>query len=209
MEILAVISLISIIFYVGSSMLRSSSRDELEQVVNTIQRGVRFANDESVIRNFTVRLKIQMDKTPQELALEYSSESEILIDDPNQEEDYSFIEDKKSKEKRAQEINQSFLVNDDFKKNVEDIPESVVLMAAKTAEQDKLTFQQDFYIYFYPSGIRDQGIIFLGNMEEFVMISIDAVRDKIDVEYRKNPYGLDDVQNIRSYLQDWSKEKKK
>ena len=72
MEILAVISLISIIFYVGSSMLRSSSRDELEQVVNSIQRGVRFANDESVIRNFTVRLKLIMDKMPQELALEYT-----------------------------------------------------------------------------------------------------------------------------------------
>ena len=207
MEILAVISLISIIFYVGATMMRNNSRDEIEQVVNSIQRGVRFANDEAVIRNFTVRLKISMDKTPQALALEYTTETDLLIDDPTKEDDNLVVEDKQTILKRQKEVNQSFLVNEDFKKNVEPIPESVVILAAKTADQNQLSFQQEFYLYFYPSGIRDQGQIFLGNIEEFALISIDAVRDKIDVEYRKNPYGLDDVQSIRNYLQNWAKEK--
>jgi prepilin-type N-terminal cleavage/methylation domain-containing protein len=207
MEILAVISLISIIFYVGATMMRNNSRDEIEQVVNSIQRGVRFANDESVIRNYTVRLKISMDKNPQVLALEYTTQTELLIEDPTNEDDNLAQEDKQTKLKRQKEINQSFLVNEDFKKNVEPIPESVIIFAAKTADQNKLSFQQEFHLYFYPSGIRDQGQIFLANIEEFALISIDAVRDKIDVEYRKNPYGLDDVQSIRNYLQNWSKEK--
>ncbi|MDH4467248.1 MAG: prepilin-type N-terminal cleavage/methylation domain-containing protein [Bacteriovoracaceae bacterium] len=207
MEILAVISLISIIFYVGATMMRNNSRDEIEQVVNTIQRGVRFANDEAVIRNFTVRLKISMDKGPQVLALEYTTQTDLLINDPTKEDDNLVIEDKETILKRQKEINQSFLVNEDFKKNVEPIPESVIIFAAKTADQNKLSFQQEFNLYFYPSGIRDQGQIYLANIEEFALISIDAVRDKIDVEYRKNPYGLDDVQSIRNYLQDWSKEK--
>jgi prepilin-type N-terminal cleavage/methylation domain-containing protein len=207
-EILAVIFLISLIFYVGASMLRSSSREETEQVINSIQRGVRFANDESVIRNYTVRLKILMDKSPQELALEYSTNSEILVDDPSKQEEYLDLEEKKRKKKQAEELNQSFLVNDEFKKNVEEIPESVIIFGAKTADQENVSFQEEFHLYFYPSGIRDQGIIFLGSIDEIAKITIDAVRDKFDVEYRKNPYGLDDVQNIRSFIQEWSKEKK-
>lgn len=211
MEILAVITLISLIFYVGATLMSNNSREELEKVVVSIQKGVRLANDESVIRNLTVRIKLAMDKVPQTLALEYTTQTELLLDNPNEEENSSYggllSEQKEQQEKRQKEIDQSFLVNEDFKKNVGEIPESIVLFAAKTAGQDKVTFQKNFYFYFYPNGIRDKTEIYLASIDEFARIQIDAVRDKIDVEYRQNPYGLDDVQNIQKYLQDWSNEK--
>jgi prepilin-type N-terminal cleavage/methylation domain-containing protein len=181
-EILVALVLVSLMLFFALD-IKITPRQKLEEALDKTERALRFAQDESVLRNAVVRVRINMDVIPQTISVEYGpSENfvmpvepeEKLVKNKNEEEDLKKARDDLNKKfNRVPEIEEASL----------EIPEEVTLFALSNDIKKKLITKGEISLYSYPSGERDSGLLFFASVDEVVSLSMDSYAQTFERDY--------------------------
>lgn len=182
-EILVALSLVGIVFGIVSFGNDSSGqRGKLEKLMSNFDRGIRMAQDESILRNVVTRLQVDMDKTPMEFYVQYGNDTQILLPELKAE-DKLGIKDRESQAKVVKSFDRQFTKLPEFEEEVKEIDEDIAIVGmASNYRKEILTYGQGA-IYFYPTGERDGALIFATTEDEFVVFEVLPFQNKTKVKY--------------------------
>jgi len=183
-EILVAMILIIVVLYAFSGMNPFDSKNDLEDAVLDFKRAVRFIADESALRNTTTRIHIYMDKSPQEWSVEYGP-SANFIQAPKKENETQTIskEEEEKLQKETKQINLKFQRVTEFMDENKEVSDNVKVVGLGNLQSDFLQTKGEVAIYSYPTGEKDQAILFLADDERLAAIKIDAFSNKITHNY--------------------------
>ena len=156
----------------------------LEKSVSDIERGIRFMNDESAVRNVITRLHLFLNKDPQEYAVEYGPSSQFVL--PAKEEDeYKILtkEEQAQKEKEQKDLNMKFGRITEFQDSNMSLENDVKVIAVGNAQTNKLQTKGEFSQYAYPSGEKDETFFVLAENDAIATIATSAFASKIEHNY--------------------------
>lgn len=173
-EVLIALALTAIMLgvLIGGTFTESQ---RLDDALVDMEKAVRFSADEAILRNKIIRIHFQLDKNPQEYAVEYGPSSSFVLPafvaDKEGDEGLSLEEEeKRTKEKAA--FDKKFNPVQEFEEGAQGLPDTVKIVAVGTDLQQKLILDGNASLYVYPTGQKDGAIIFLGTSEEVVALKI-------------------------------------
>jgi prepilin-type N-terminal cleavage/methylation domain-containing protein len=170
-EILVALVLAALIFLAVPSSDHVQRHRDLKTAIDDIERAVKFASNESVLRNSVVRLRLSLDKTPTEYTVEYGPPGNLPLPDLPQKSQKSLAEEKKEKEIRTR-LDQEFNKVEEFEDIKHEFSHSVTVLGMATTSQKELMKEGEANLYFFPTGEKDGGIIVLSTNEEIAYLEI-------------------------------------
>lgn len=189
-----------------------NSRQTLEDALTQLDRAVRFANQEALLKNKVVRIKLDMSTEPHSFTVEISQHSQLIL--PESQDTNSFSKDELEVYLKNQaKFNQGFSPVDEFKKNSKEINEDIKIVAIASSYNKKIVSGEPAYIYFYPIGYRDASLIFLASIDEVAEIRVQSVQEETFLQYYPMPAGstFDNIQQqalniISPIVKEWLNE---
>jgi prepilin-type N-terminal cleavage/methylation domain-containing protein len=186
-EILVALVLAALIFLVVPTSDHVQKHRDLQTAVDDIDRSIRFASNEAVLRNSVVRLRITMDKEPVEYTVEYGPAGNLPLPEFSEKNIQSLSEEKAEREKRSA-LDKQFNRVPEFEDIKHEISSDVIIMGMASTSQKKLIKEGEANLYFYPTGEKDGGIIFFATTDEIAYLVIEPflAETKIVLEPIKN-----------------------
>jgi prepilin-type N-terminal cleavage/methylation domain-containing protein len=198
LEILVVIALLSLVVMIGVSM-SAPERDVSLEATNLIERAVRFSSNEAALRNTVIRIHFYFDEDPQKFTVEYGPDDSYIIPvsdlDQGNKDDLSESE-QKVLEERIKEANRQFNKIPEFKNEDMGLPEGVKIIGIGSTLHEKLLYDFEGSIYIYPTGEKDESIIFFATFYELISITIPAFSQDFRVERYPFEFELDSEEDI-------------
>ena len=170
-EILVALILASLVFLAVPTGDDTQKHRDLQSAVSDMERSMRFASNEAVLRNTVVRLRISMDKEPVEYNVEYGPPGNLPLPDMPEKPNNSLAEDKAEQTKIAN-LNKQFTKVEEFEDIRHELSEDVSVIGIATSFQKKILIENDGSIYFYPSGEKDAALVFLSTDEEIAYLEV-------------------------------------
>lgn len=170
-EILVALVLAAMIFLAVPESDHVQKHRDLKSAVDDLDRAVRFAGNEAVLRNAVVRLRLSLDKSPVEYTVEYGPQGNFPLPDMPEKEQKSLEEEKAEKEKRAK-LDREFTKVAEFEDIKHEISPDVTVLGMATTSQKKLMKEGEANLYFFPTGEKDGGIIIFSTVEEIAYLEI-------------------------------------
>ncbi len=170
-EILVSLVLVALIFLAIPSSDNVQKHRDLKSAVDDLDRSVRFAGNEAILRNSVVRLRISLDKTPIEYTVEYGPAGNLPLPDMPEKASKSLEEEKIESEKRAS-IDRQFTKVAEFEDIKHEISEDVTILAMASTSQKKLVKNGEATLYFYPTGEKDAGLIIFSTTDEIAYLEV-------------------------------------
>ena len=170
-EILVALILASLVFLAVPTGDDTQKHRDLQSAVSDMERSIRFASNEAVLRNTVVRLRISMDKEPVEYNVEYGPPGNLPLPDMPDKTNNSLAEDKAEQTKIAN-LNKQFTKVEEFEDIRHELSQDVSVIGIATSFQKKILLENDGTIYFYPSGEKDAALIFLSTEEEMAYLEV-------------------------------------
>ena len=175
-EILVALFLMVLIvsmFFVGPNW--SSPRQNLESALDNVERAVRFASDESTVRNRVVRLTFQLDEEPHQFSVEYGPDQDFVL--PKRL--FEIGERRTLKEieedtKMLEELSRQFSKVEEFEDESVQFSEEVRVVAVASTLGDTFLTEGDISLYFYPTGEKDAALVTLSTETEMATLEIEA-----------------------------------
>ncbi len=184
-EVLVALALIALLFGIVLSG-QLSPRATLDDLADNIERYVRFASDEAALRNSIMRLHFKLDENPQELFLEFGPESSFILPEEKIKNTSEMSEEEKKEYlKKISDFNKNFSRIKDFEDSANKIPENIRIIGVSTSDLDYLTIDADGYLYIYPTGEKDNGLIIISSDEEMITIEINPYTFEFNRGYHK------------------------
>lgn len=217
LEILVVIALLSLVVMVGVTMT-APEKDVALEATNLMERAVRYGVNEAALRNSVIRLHFYFDTEPQKFTVEYGPDDDYVIplSELNQgnKDDLSESE-QKDLEDRIKSSNQEFNTLPEFKDDAMKIPDNVKIIGIGNLMHEKLLYDFEGSIYLYPTGEKDESIIFFATYYELVSITIPAFTLDFNIERHPFDVPLDSEEEIfdkgiskaAALFEDWRKVK--
>lgn len=192
-EILTALFLVSIVLLGIPMAVNTSDRSKLEDAIDSLDRAVRFATNEAVLKNSMVRLRLDLEKNPVEYFVEVAPNGGFVLPKEKDTSKLSLKELEREKEKR-EKLDSKFNKVEEFKDTVRDLDENVSVIGLANSEDTKIKNEGNLNIYFYPTGERDSALILLATREEVASIDILPFQDRTNVNFEplKNADELDD-----------------
>lgn len=193
-----------------------SDRDYIDEVLEDLERTIRFTTNEATLQGTIVRMVIQMDEEPVQFYVEKGPNDGLILPDFRKytEEDDLSISEKLEYQKKLQELSGKFSKIQEFSDSGTSltVPEEIrILGFASSGNGLKFQYEGDAFIYFYTSGEKDNAIIFLGNEQHVVTLETNPFTDDIN----RNFYPLDGVnednldikheQKVKEIYDEWVK----
>ncbi len=219
-EILVALFLMVLIvsmFFVGPNW--SSPRQNLESALDNVERAIRFASDESTVRNRVVRLTFQLNEEPHQFSVEYGPDQDFVL--PKRLFEMGERRTLKEVEEDArvlEDLSRQFSKVEEFEDEAVQFSEQVQVIAVASTLGDNFLTEGDISLYFYPTGEKDAALIALSTETEMATLEVEAFT--IDFERTIVPIDLntqgnndnleDDLYNIqlemaRESYQKWLK----
>lgn len=170
-EILVALVLAAMIFLALPSSDHVQKHRDLKTAVDDLDRSVRFASNESVLRNTVVRLRISLEKSPTEYTVEYGPAGNLPLPDMPEKLSKSLEEVKAEADKRAS-IDRQFTKVEEFEDIKHEISPDVTIMGMASSSQKALITEGEAVLYFYPTGEKDAGLIFFSTTDEIAYLEI-------------------------------------
>lgn len=170
-EILVTLVLAGLVFLAIPTGDNAQSHRNLQSAVADIERAIRFASNESILRNTVVRLRISMDKDPIEYNVEYGPAGNMPLPDMPEKTSKSLDEEKADSEKVAN-LNKQFTKVEEFTDIQHEISSDVEILGVATSFQKKIITDNDASMYFYTTGEKDAALIFFATEEEIAYIEV-------------------------------------
>jgi prepilin-type N-terminal cleavage/methylation domain-containing protein len=170
-EILVAMSLVAIMFMVFPFGTQNNDRNKLEITLDNFDRAIRFATNESILRNSIIRIKIDFNQTPSSFVVESGPSGNFVL--PRLEE----IDKLSSKEKEAllkttKNIDLQFQPIPDLDPRILNLDEVVAIIGAASASRKIIQRENNFSIYFYPTGEKDESLIFFATFDEVAVLEV-------------------------------------
>lgn len=215
MEILVVIALLSLVVMIGVSM-STPDRDVSMEATNLIERAIRFGSNEAALRNTVIRIHFYFDEDPQKLTVEYGPDDSYIIpltdlDQGNK--DGLSESQQKDLEERIKQANRKFNKIPEFQNQNIGLPEGVKIVGIGSTLHEKLLYDFEGSIYIYPTGEKDESIIFFATFYELISISIPAFSQDFKIE--RHPFEVEinsdeeifekGIGKAMSLFEDWRK----
>jgi prepilin-type N-terminal cleavage/methylation domain-containing protein len=201
-EVLVALAIVGLIFFTADLTVESD-REALDRSVESLERMISVSSHEAIWRNAVLRLKISMDKDPQETSLETTLPGDVLLPSFSEKtsEELS-LEEQEEEEKKKKTLNQKFQLLPDLEQNPFLFPQTVQLMAVGTFFQKKLISSGEAFLYIFPQGEKDPAILFLKTNQELAILKIDPFMDNMDKEYVMIPQELlDHEEKVQEWIQ--------
>lgn len=170
-EILVALVLAAMIFLAIPSSDTVQNHRDLKSAIDDLDRSVRFAGNEAVLRNTVVRLRLSLDKTPIEYTVEYGPAGNIPLPDMPEKASKSLEEEKSEKEKQVA-LDRQFTKVEEFEDIKHKISEAVSIVGMASTSQKKLMKDGEATLYFYPTGEKDGGLILFSTVDEIAYLEI-------------------------------------
>lgn len=170
-EVLVALILVSMMFLAIPSGDGTQKHRDLQSAVDDIDRSIRFASNESVLRNTVVRLSIAMDKLPVQYNVEYGPPGNMPLPDM-QERTAPSLEDIKADKEKLSKLDQAFTKVEEFAEILHEISDDVSILGVGSTSMKKLFLEDTAYIYFYPTGEKDGAIIFFSTDQELAYLEV-------------------------------------
>jgi prepilin-type N-terminal cleavage/methylation domain-containing protein len=180
-EILVALLLVTIVLGLVTSN-PFSSRKNLDEALNYLERAVRFSSDESTLRNAMVRIHFKMEKDPQSYSVEYGPSGGFILSIPKSLKDLSSRDAQKEK-KKQNKVNSAFTKVKEFKDSDKSLPDYVRILGVATSLQETLVTESEANIYIYPTGEKDNAIIILGTEDEVVAMTMEPFTQEFKRKY--------------------------
>jgi prepilin-type N-terminal cleavage/methylation domain-containing protein len=197
-EILVALVLAALIFLVIPTSDNVQKHRDLQTALDDLDRSVRFAGNEAVLRNSVVRLKISLDKKPVEYTVEFGPTGNFPLPDLTEKTSMSLQEEKVEQEKKAN-LNKQFNKVDEFEDIKHKFSENVEVLGMATTTSKNLIKEGEAYLYFYPTGEKDGGIIILSTIEEIAYIEIAPFLSETNLVFK--PLNTSSVAKLEDILQ--------
>jgi prepilin-type N-terminal cleavage/methylation domain-containing protein len=177
-EILVALILAALVFVALPTGDDAQKHRDLQSAVSDIERSIRFASNESILRNTVVRLRISMDKDPIEYNVEYGPPGNMPLPDMTSENAKSLAEEKADQDKIAS-LNKQFTKVVEFEEIKHEISPNVAIIGLATSFQKKIITDNDASIYFYPTGEKDAALLFFSTDEEIAYLDVQPFLSEI------------------------------
>lgn len=198
-EILVALLLGALVFLAVPSGDSAQKHRDLQTTIEDIDRSVRFASNEAVLRNTVVRLRISLDKSPVEYTVEYGPAGNLALPDmPEKTTSLSLAEEKAEKEKNAA-LDRQFTKVEEFEEIKREIHPDVTILGLATSSQKRLFTDNEASIYFFPTGEKDGAIVFFATNEEFAFLEIEPFLSETNAGFQTLP--TDSVAKLEDILQ--------
>ena len=170
-EILVALVLAAMIFLAVPSSDNVQKHRDLQTAVDDLDRSVRFAGNEAVLRNTVVRLKISLDKTPVEYTVEYGPAGNLPLPDMPEKTSKS-LEEEKSEQDKLIALDRQFNKVEEFEDIKHELSNDVTILGMASTSAKKLVRDGEATLYFYPTGEKDGGLIIFSTIEEIAYLEI-------------------------------------
>jgi prepilin-type N-terminal cleavage/methylation domain-containing protein len=172
-EIMVALMLAALVFIAIPSGDSAHQHRLIKSALENLDRAVRFASNESVLRNSVVRLKLDLEKSPTEYTVEYGPLGNFPLPEKVDNLAQLSLAEKKQIEDKSASINQQFTKVEEFEDIKQEIPEEISVLGVATTAQSQIINSGQVSIYFYPTGEKDGGLIFLATNEEMAYLEIE------------------------------------
>lgn len=170
-EILVALTLAALVLLALPTGDTTAKHRDLQTAVSDVERAMRFASNESVLRNTIVRLRISLEKEPIEYNVEYGPPGNMPLPDMPEKTSKSLDEEKADQEKVAN-LNKQFTKVEEFDEIKHEISEDVKINGVATSFQKKILSEGEATLYFYPTGEKDAALIFFSTDEEVAWLEV-------------------------------------
>lgn len=187
-EIMVALLLAAIIFVAVPTGDSSNKHRALQNAIDDFDRSVRFASNESVLRNRLVRLRVDLEQDPIQYIVEYGPGENLVL--PDQTEDTATnlsLEEEKAALEAKKKLDGQFTKVEEFEDIRREINQDVNFIGLASTIQKKIMNEGQAVIYFYPTGERDGALIFLGTSEEMAWLEIEPFQNETRQSYYTFP----------------------
>jgi len=193
LEILVALSLMAMVFAIAS-VGSYNPRQKIDETLANIERSIRFASDESAIRNSVIRLHFFLDKTPHEFVVEYGPSDSFMLPAASEEGAVKSLADQEKSDKEQKKVNQNFTPVTEFQEKNAIIADEIRVIAVGTSVHNNLQSEGQPSIYMFPTGEKDSAIIIIANNQEVAGLIVDGFSGDIDRIYK--PLGETTKENL-------------
>ncbi len=181
-EILVTLFLIGLIF-VSANFSGLGEGDHLKEAASTVERAMRYASSEAILKNRILRLKINLNSAPQEYVIEEGPSSSFTLPSSLYEENNEdlSLKDQEEKSKKKSEHDKQFQLITDFNNGPKKFHPSIRLVGAGTVSTKKIISSGEVSIYVFPSGERDNALLIFANNKEIISVDIPAFKNKFNL----------------------------
>lgn len=197
-EILVALVLAAMIFLAVPSGDDVQKHRNLQTAIDDIDRAVRFAGNEAVLRNTVVRLRFSLDKAPVEYTVEYGPAGNLPLPEMVEKASPSLAEEKAEQEKRAS-LDRHFTKVEEFEEIKHAIHDNVTILGLGSGNQKKMMNVGEANIYFYPTGEKDAAIVFFATTDEMATLEVAPFLSETNVTYL--PINTSSVAKLEDILQ--------
>lgn len=198
-EILVALVLAALIFLAIPGSDSSKKHRELKSAIDDIDRSIRFASNEAILRNTVVRLKISLDKSPVEYVVEYGPAGNLPLPDLKPSKQSLSLEEQKQELDKKTAINRQFNKVEEFEDIKHEIHPDVSILGISNTQDKEMITNDEAYIYFYPTGEKDGGLIVFSTNEEVAYIEISPFLNETTSIFETLP--LSSVAKLEDILQ--------
>jgi prepilin-type N-terminal cleavage/methylation domain-containing protein len=202
--------LVALLLVVGLfTLIPTSTSDEqhsnLETSLFDIERAVRFAANEAILRNSIVRISMDLDKTPPSYTIEFSTTGGLVLPEVTEDINKLSLREQEELQKKQKNLDSQFSSIDEFsEEGAKTFPRFITVLGYANTIKDDITLAGVAHIYFYPTGERDASLIFLSSEEEFASLSIPAYENAFERNF--SLYTESDTFNIEAAQENLMKE---
>ncbi len=194
-EILAAIGIISVIFVNLPRDQFGGFRAQLDDSISYIDRALRFSSNEATLRNSMTRIHFNLDSDPIEMSVEYGSSANIILPSLKEEKKLN-LREVEEQGKKLTHLSKQFQPVEEFTEEFKSFPESILVLGIATDYQKDIVTDGNPSLYFYPTGEKDNGVIFLSTPEEIVMVEVLPYLDEVKVQYYT--FTEDELENLEN-----------
>lgn len=175
LEIMVALALLAVVYSQVSSNFAGSPREQLEESIQKITRAIRFAQNEAILRNTIIRLKINLSGgDTQSYSVDYGPSDTLPLPEL-QDTSKLTLKEKEKQQKIIEQVERQFNPVPEMEGMELSFPENITIQGVGLSQRNYIQVDDGFSLYFYPTGEKDQAIIFLSSFEEIVSISIESL----------------------------------
>lgn len=157
-----------------------------EEVTSFFERSFVASQDESTLRNSIVRIFIQYDEDQSKVSVQSANDSgTVLPKDIFLNSENLTISEREKLFKKRKKLNRSFSRIEEFSDSDYEFPYGAKLIGVGNLSQDTISVEEDFGIYFYPTGEKDAVFIAFAYEQDLVTITTEAYTNRVTTSYHK------------------------
>lgn len=169
-EVLVALLLVSLVLLVWKNT-GDETHQELISTVESVERSLQFAANESILRNSVVRLRLSLEKSPIEYTVEYGPAGNFPLPD-FQEGSVKSIATEEAEKAKLSNLDKQFTKVEEFEDVKVELSDEVTVLGIGSSSMKKLITANDASVYFYPTGEKDAALIFFATTSEIAWIEV-------------------------------------